>query len=93
MLPDSRWCDKATLLQNAVDGPQATLNMPHAAKQLGLRVVMEYELGYHPQGGDYVCAVAGPWEYRATAGGVECVASDWAQLFNWVRRECARQPG
>ncbi len=83
---DSSWCDKAVLLQNKEAGPKATINMLRMAKDLGLRVVIEFDLNYHPKGGDYISGVAGPWAYLGEQGseGV-CVASDWEQLFRWVR--------
>jgi hypothetical protein len=88
---DSTWCDKVVLLQNKVAGPKATINMLRAAKDLGLRVVIEYDLSYHPKGGDYVSGVAGPRAYLGTQGSEVCIASDWEQLFRWVRNARRRR--
>jgi hypothetical protein len=83
---DSNWCDKPALLQNRVAGPKATKNMLRMAKDLGLRVVIEYDLNYHPKAGDYISGVARPWANLGEQGGDEVfIASDWGQLFRWVR--------
>ncbi len=63
---DSNWCDKPALLQNRVAGPKATKNMLRMAKDLGLRVVIEYDLNYHPKAGDYISGVARPCQSGRT---------------------------
>jgi hypothetical protein len=83
----SGWCDRGVLLSNALADSAGTRTMLEQAHALGLEVLVEYDMGYHPRGGDYVSGVSEPWTYLVQDGQRIQVADSWQTLFEWVRRQ------